>query len=229
MKESGKGSGASNKHGWLRQGLVVAEVALSLVLLLGAGLLIRNFAALVVDRPRRGPRGPCLRGPPSSSSVMSLAPPQRHHLLRQMRSPAPGPFPACRARRASSNWPYGGWRMDANRPGMQAPARDPRRRRDLSATRTTSVSCGSNPLRGRALTSADMAAPRTSPSSAASFAERYFGEEDPIGQYIELPELAKAPALLPDSTFGIIGVVDDVRNQGPARRPVAWRLLCPPR
>ncbi len=46
MKESGKGAGASNKHGWLRNGLVVAEVALSLVLLLGAGLLIRNFAAL---------------------------------------------------------------------------------------------------------------------------------------------------------------------------------------
>ena len=48
MRESGKGSGASNKHGWLRHGFVVAEVApTSLVLLLGAGMLIRNFASLV--------------------------------------------------------------------------------------------------------------------------------------------------------------------------------------
>ena len=47
MKESGKGTGAGQKHGWIRQGLVVAEVAISLVLLLGAGLLIRSFATLV--------------------------------------------------------------------------------------------------------------------------------------------------------------------------------------
>ena len=47
MKESGKGTGAGHKHGWIRQGLVVAEVAISLVLLLGAGLLIRSFATLV--------------------------------------------------------------------------------------------------------------------------------------------------------------------------------------
>ena len=52
-----------------------------------------------------------------------------------------------------------------------------------------------------------------------SLAERYFGQDDPIGQYLELPDLAKAPALLTDTRFSIIGIVEDVRNQGPSDVP----------
>ena len=46
LKASGRGSGESSRHHRLRAWLVVSEVALSLVLLSGAGLLMRSFITL---------------------------------------------------------------------------------------------------------------------------------------------------------------------------------------
>jgi len=47
LKESGRGSGCGGKeHGRLRDGLVVSEVALAVVLMLGASLLIQSFLHL---------------------------------------------------------------------------------------------------------------------------------------------------------------------------------------
>ena len=46
MKETSHGSGGSVHRSRLRQGLIVAEVALSVVLLAGAGLLFRSFLQL---------------------------------------------------------------------------------------------------------------------------------------------------------------------------------------
>ena len=46
MKESGRGTAGSKRHTRLRHALIVAEVALSVVLLAGAGLLFRSFMRL---------------------------------------------------------------------------------------------------------------------------------------------------------------------------------------
>jgi putative ABC transport system permease protein len=46
LKESGRGVSGSRRHNRLRQLLIVAEVALSLVLLVGGGLLFRSFLRL---------------------------------------------------------------------------------------------------------------------------------------------------------------------------------------
>ncbi len=45
LKEGGRG-GTGGRRRWLRNGLVVSEVALALVLLVGAGLLLRSFSQL---------------------------------------------------------------------------------------------------------------------------------------------------------------------------------------
>ena len=46
LRDSGKGLGGGTKHSRLRDAVVVLEVALSLTLLVGAGLLMRSFVAL---------------------------------------------------------------------------------------------------------------------------------------------------------------------------------------
>jgi putative ABC transport system permease protein len=50
MREGGRGSSGPG-HRWLRDGLVIAEVAVALVLLVGAGLLLRSFFAVLHADP----------------------------------------------------------------------------------------------------------------------------------------------------------------------------------
>ncbi|MBF5046393.1 FtsX-like permease family protein [Aggregicoccus sp. 17bor-14] len=51
LKEGGRGGGGGRRQSRLRSALLVFEVALSLVLLLGAGLLVRSFARLTAVDP----------------------------------------------------------------------------------------------------------------------------------------------------------------------------------
>jgi putative ABC transport system permease protein len=51
LNEEGRGSSGSARHRRVRSALVVAEVALALVLLVGAGLLLRSFSALTRVSP----------------------------------------------------------------------------------------------------------------------------------------------------------------------------------
>lgn len=56
MRESGRGTTVSRLRGRLRSALVVAEVSLALVLLVGAGLLVKNFQGLVDVTESYSPR-----------------------------------------------------------------------------------------------------------------------------------------------------------------------------
>ncbi|HLE85821.1 MAG TPA: ABC transporter permease [Thermoanaerobaculia bacterium] len=51
LKEEGRGQGGGRRAAAVRQGLVVVEVAMALVLLVGAGLLVRTIAALAAEDP----------------------------------------------------------------------------------------------------------------------------------------------------------------------------------
>ena len=56
MKEGSRGSTGGRRGHFIRSSLIVSEVALSLMLLVGAGLLIRSFVALMSEDIGFNPR-----------------------------------------------------------------------------------------------------------------------------------------------------------------------------
>jgi putative ABC transport system permease protein len=218
MRESGKGVGAGHKYGWLRHGLVVVEVALSLVLLLGAGLLMRSFAALVSADLGVNPAG-LAYVTPRFQTRDEPGNAQRHIYYTNAVARARALDRVVGAALVSGG-PYGGWGMAASRPGMQTPPGGARGVFALFCDEHYLGLVGLNPLRGRAFAPADMTSGARVVIISRSLAERYFGQEDPIGKYLDLPDLAKPPASVTDPRFSIVGVVEDVRNQGP--NEISW-------
>ena len=80
LKEGGRGSTSGRRHNRLRNGLVVVEVALALVLLTGAGLLLKSFVRLENVNPGFNPQNvltaeislPKLRYPDKKTQVNFL-------------------------------------------------------------------------------------------------------------------------------------------------------------
>jgi predicted permease len=68
LKDSSRSATQGRGHSWIRSSLVVSEIALACVLLIGAGLLIRSFLAVLdVDLGFRPERAAALRIDPNSS------------------------------------------------------------------------------------------------------------------------------------------------------------------
>jgi predicted permease len=73
MRDGSRGSSGGRRHAWVRDGLVVSELAFACVLLVGAGLLIRSFLRVLdVNLGFQPERAAALRIDPSFR-IMSLA------------------------------------------------------------------------------------------------------------------------------------------------------------
>src|SRR5205085_10395288 len=75
-------------------------------------------------------------------------------------------------------------------------------------------------ISGSAIAPGDVASGRKVAVINQTLRKRFFGSEDPLGKHIRLTRLASVPGGIPDPTFVIVGVVEDVRNRG-LEAPVA--------
>ena len=206
LKEGGRGTTGGRERQRLRSIFVVAEVALSLVLLIGAGLMVKGVRALLVVNPNLDAQRVLTMVvdlPQSKYKTAQQKVSFFDQVLRQFEA-----IPGVRSAAVATNMPFGFFEHDeiisiqnrVFRPG------------DYRASSVETVNEGyfralNIPLRrGRFV--ADVDGPDQPPVAdiSQSFADRYFPNEDPIGKFIRRGG--------DDSTspwIEIVGVVGDIR------------------
>lgn len=224
LQSTGVNVNASSGGARLRAGLVVGQVALSTLLLVFAGLMMRSFYAMIhfdVGIRTQGLLGAEIHFPThqyesveSKRAFFDQALPRISHL--------PGITHVAVAYRLPLE---GGWGSDdVTIPGKPHDRHWP--------TRFDAVSEGYFPaagmqlLRGRLLSAADVASGSRVAVVNRTLVKSYFGDEDPIGRQIKFNELDLIPPAPHDAYFQIVGVVSDFKNEG-LERPTVPQAFFP--
>ena len=207
---------AGRRQTRMRSGLVVAQVALSIVLLLGAGVLMRTFVKLASVDLGFDPKNLLLIGvafPPSENPSAEESQRFYRQALQHI-STIPGVRSA-----AVSNYatPFGGMGSPLQIPGLSVPPEASVS--VLFCSEGLIDTMGLRLVKGRQFSEGEVELARRVALINEALARTYFGGEDPVGQNLRLPRLATLPVPVTDPTFEIVGIVRDTANQGPSERP----------
>jgi len=211
LRDSGKGQSGGSRHGRFRNAVVVLEVALSLTLLVAAGLLMRSFVAL---------REVHLGLQPDHVLVARLPLPVERYktsdqlvgfyrpLLQRLKA-LPG---VVEVTETSTLPPYGGIGSEIAIAGKS--------HQEKWNAMFQLCSEGYFPvlkiqfLDGRAFTEAEVNGKRKLAVVNQTFVKKYLPGENPIGRQVRIAQLAEFEDKIADPTFEIIGVVADAKNRG---------------
>jgi predicted permease len=211
----GRGGGTSRAHHRVLRTLVVAEVALSLMLLLGAGLVLKGFSQLISLDPGFDP-DPIL-------TLQATISPQRYpdgNTVQRFLEPALDrirAIPGVDAAASISLIPYDNWGVNFNIRYEGQPG-DEQTRLPMAENRVATPEffqvTKQRLVAGRLIGPQDDARPE-SPAVVVvnqALVRRDFPDKDPIGKRFYTG----------DTTFAtIVGVVSDIRNFGPVEDPRA--------
>jgi putative ABC transport system permease protein len=210
LKEGGRGSTVGARRNRLRNGLVIAEVALALVLLSGAGLLIKSFTRLQNVNPGFNPRNaltfevslPKVQCPDDASIV-------RFNNEAQSRIAA---LPGVQAAGFSTILPLAGTNSDwsfaiEGRPSDKNSPSPDEEKRQVSPDYFRAIQ---TPLiKGRFFTDADKADAPLVIIVNQTFAKKFWPEGDALGKRITYDDPKKNPKWIT-----IVGIVGDIRHFG---------------
>ena len=217
LKDAGKGTQTTSSHGRFRSGLVVSQVALSIVLLVGAGLMMRSLFALQHVDLGLTPDHILVARTPLPKGRYDTAE-QKRIFFRQVLDKI-GALPGVVAVTETSTLPpYGGIQTEVTVPGKT----------HAEAWNSIFQLCsegyfptlGIRLLRGRLLTETDVESARHVIVVNQTLAHNFFGKEDPIGKSIKFNLLDTIPQSPKDTYFEIIGVVADAKNRGLQETPM---------
>ena len=215
---SGKGAGESFRYSKLRAELVVSEVALSIVLLIGAGLLMRSF--LILTRVDLGfdPKNILyfeLNLPPSYNTNLAGTLQRKNALTRQLLQRMQSlPGVTSVAEMAADPPPLNYESTDTIIPGK--PHSNPWETRFEMCSDGYFQTLGLPLLRGRLFSEDDVFAARDVIVVNEAFSRQYFPNEDPLGHKVKLDVFDKpyfAAAAPHDTYFEIIGIVRDFKTR----------------
>jgi putative ABC transport system permease protein len=211
LRDSGKGTSSGLRHGRVRDSLVVLEVALSLTLLVAAGLLMRSFVALREVHLGLQPDHVLAARIPlpvdrykTAQQVAGFYRP----LLQRLKA-LPGVLEVAET---STLPPYGGIGTDIEIPGKT--------HEEKWRALFQLCSEGYFPviklkfLDGRAFTEAEVNDARKLAVVNQTFVKKYLAGENPIGKQVRIAQLSEFEDKVTDPTFEIIGLVADAKNRG---------------
>jgi putative ABC transport system permease protein len=208
LKESGRGSSAGRARHRLRNALVVAEISLSLVLLVGAGLLVKNFTALIDVNEKYHPES-ILTMNLSLPELQYKAQPGRvsfHEQVLQRLSTLPNVQSAAMV----THVPYAdGGGVSTRAFSVEGrPATDRGEMRNAIVQTISSNYFGLMQIalrEGREIANTDADGTLPVAVISRSLARRYFPDEKPLGK-----KLRVGPADDSSAWLTIVGIVDDV-------------------
>jgi len=206
LKDNGRGISTGRNR--MRSVLIVSEVALSLMLLVGAGLLINSFIRLLRTDAGFNPNGVLALDLPLSRTKYPKPEQQAaafQQLIGRMKS-----IPGVRDASVVSNVPMTDFDIELSfqiegrepyKPGEEATADYTVAGTDYFRTMNIGL------LTGRVFTDQDTSGTPSVMVVSNAFVKRYFGNEHPLGKRIIFDGPDKTP-------LEIVGVVADVRRKG---------------
>ena len=228
LKEGGRTGGQHGiRQSRSRTALVTLEVALSVVLLISAGLLIRSFSAMLRERPGIDPHGVTVAQiwipvPDNPDANHYLNPPQRGRLARELvqrLEAAPGVQSV--AVGLSTNVPFlsnarlVGRNLIAFSFPDNATSAQEEYTADYGAVSPNYFDLLKLPLRkGRVFTDHDDYGATNVVVVNEAFVRKFFPQQDPIGQHVRDSARTATDSANTATDSEIIGVVGDVLDHG---------------
>jgi putative ABC transport system permease protein len=216
----GRGGGTAPARRRVRAGLVVAEFAIALVLLVGSGLLVRSLFRLQQVDP--GFDVPNLVAAPLAPPSPKYDDPARTLALYRAAVEAVGSEPGVEAVALTRHVPLGGAGIDTPvESDRTPPGNDPPQALFREVDERYFATAGIPLLQGRAFTADDMAHPGDAVLVNRTMARRWWPEGSVIGNRITVHEMVQgSPDFGAPMRATVVGVVGDVRHYGVEVDPV---------
>ncbi len=212
LRSGGRGAGQSRGHNRLRNLLVVSEVTLSLVLLTGAGVLMRSFLAIRHFEVGYDPDKllfAFLNMPDSRYNTAEQKNQFSLELLSHLRA-VPGVVSAA-VSMPPVFWP--GQPLGIEITGQ--PSQEGRRAQMRITSDGFFETLELPLLAGRSISEEDNKLGRKVAVVSRTFVRKHFAGENPLGRQITVKEMAEPPYSLKSPSFEIVGITSDFLDNSP--------------
>ena len=215
LKEAGRGSTGGKRQRFLRGVLVVGEVALSLMLLVGASLMIRTlFAMEDLGLGIQPSRILTLRVPLSDKRYPDTA--RRNAFFRELlRRAAALPGVASVGLNVGLH-PFGSIRVEVEVSGTARQDKRPVLVHTINESYPNAMSIGL--VEGRTMDEHDVANSSHIALVNQAFVRRYLSARDSLGRQVTIPLLRTPEFKVADASFQIVGVTRDTLNNVPEQQ-----------